>query len=172
MIQVEHVQPELRSFSAVAGPDPEDVAFTVHGDPDRHVERLVRDLAVADLDHDRVDERHRVHLVQGPVQPLRHLLQHPVADPADGVLGDAGAVHLGEMGANLPSGQTPRRQRQHDPVDPFQAPFPLRHDHRLERAGPVPRHLPADRPDLGQDRLRRVPLREFPEWWPAGSCGP
>jgi len=58
----EHVQPELRSVSAVAGPDPEDVAFAVHGDPDRHVERLVRDLAVADFDHDRVDEHHRVHL--------------------------------------------------------------------------------------------------------------
>ena len=31
----EHLQPELRALAAVAGPQPEDVPFPVHGDPDR-----------------------------------------------------------------------------------------------------------------------------------------
>ena len=46
----EHRQPELRALAAVAGPQPEDVAFAGAGDPDRDVDRPVGDLAVADLD--------------------------------------------------------------------------------------------------------------------------
>src|SRR4051812_22925323 len=61
------LQPELGAPPAVAGPQAEDVAFPGHGDPDDHVDRLVPDLPVADLDHDRVDEDHRIHpAVKGP----------------------------------------------------------------------------------------------------------
>jgi hypothetical protein len=52
----EHRKPELRALAAVAGPQPEDVAFTVAGHPDRDIHRPVGDLPVTDLDHDRVDE--------------------------------------------------------------------------------------------------------------------
>jgi hypothetical protein len=44
----EHGQPDLRTLPAVTGPQPEDVAFTGHGDPDDHVDGSVGDLPVAD----------------------------------------------------------------------------------------------------------------------------
>src|SRR6202048_746020 len=48
----------------VEGPQHEDVLIAVEGDPDRGVERPVRDLPVADLHDDGVDEHGRVNLVQ------------------------------------------------------------------------------------------------------------
>ena len=45
----EHLQPKLGTLIAVAGPQAQDVAFPVHGDPDHHIDRLVADLPVADL---------------------------------------------------------------------------------------------------------------------------
>ena len=87
----QHLQPELRALAAVAGPQAEDVAFPVHGDPDDHIDRLVPDLPVADLDHDRVDEDHRIDRVQGPVAPVGHLLDHLVGDLGDRLLADTEA---------------------------------------------------------------------------------
>lgn len=64
----QHAHPEPRRLaSAVAGPQPEDVAFAREVDPDRGVERLVTDLPVAHLDAsggDRVDEHRGVHRQQ------------------------------------------------------------------------------------------------------------
>src|SRR6478736_1834551 len=57
----EHREPELRPLSAVAGPQPEDVALPSAGHPDGHIDGPVGDLAVADLDEDRIDEHHRIH---------------------------------------------------------------------------------------------------------------
>ena len=62
----QHRKPEFRSFAAVPGPEPEDVAFAVHADTDGDVDRPVRDLPVADFDVDRVDEHHRVDTAPGP----------------------------------------------------------------------------------------------------------
>jgi hypothetical protein len=45
----------------LAGPQPEHVTSAVDGDAERDVDRPVGDVAVADLDVDRVDEHHRVH---------------------------------------------------------------------------------------------------------------
>ena len=64
------------------------MSFSRQGDPDRRVDGPVGDLPVADLDDDRVDEHRRVDLVQRPRLPGLHLLDHPVGDPADGLLGD------------------------------------------------------------------------------------
>ena len=58
----QHAHPELRALTAGAGPQPEDVLLPGQGDPDRGIDRPVRDLAVADLDHDRVDEDRGVDL--------------------------------------------------------------------------------------------------------------
>ena len=57
------------------------------------------------------------------------------------------------MGTDLPVSQALGRQRQHHLIHPGQPPAPLGHDHRLERGGPIPRHLHLDRADLGEDRL-------------------
>lgn len=86
LISVSTASEELRAFPAVAGPQPQDVAFTVDGHPDRDVDRSVGDLTVADLDVDGVDEHHRIHPIEGPVLPFGHLLEHLVGDPGDGVL--------------------------------------------------------------------------------------
>ena len=148
----------LGALAAVAGPQAEDVAFPAHRHPDDDVDRFVADLAVADLDHQRVDEDHRIHRVQRPVAPLGHLLDHLVGDLRDGLLAHRGAVDLGEVRRDLPGGQPARGQRQHDLVDPGQPPLPLLHDLRLERCVGVAGHLDLHRTDLGQHRLRPGPV--------------
>ncbi|GGL36614.1 hypothetical protein GCM10012283_18820 [Phycicoccus endophyticus] len=59
-------------------------------------------------------------------------------------LADRGTVDLGEVRADLPGGQAPGGQRQHDRVDIGQAALALPDDHWLEAALPVPRHLDLD----------------------------
>src|SRR5829696_235495 len=58
----QHLQPELRTLRPVTGPQTQDVAFSVDGDPDDHIDGFVADLAVTNLDHDGIDEDHRIHL--------------------------------------------------------------------------------------------------------------
>lgn len=59
------------------------------------------------------------------------------------------------MRADLPGREAFGIQRQHDLVDPRQAPLPLTDDLRLERARPVPRHIDLHRAvAVGHDRLR------------------
>jgi hypothetical protein len=53
------------------------------------------------------------------------------------------------------TGGHPARIQGDDPfVEPLQPPLALPHDLRVETAGPVPRHRQADRPGIGQQRLR------------------
>lgn len=56
-------------------------------DPDRGVDRTVPDLAVADLDVDRIDEDRGVDLLQRPRGPFGHLGHDFVGDPRDRVPG-------------------------------------------------------------------------------------
>lgn len=56
----QHGEPELGAFPALARPQPEDVPLTAGAHPDRDIDRAVRDLPVADLDVNRVNEHHRV----------------------------------------------------------------------------------------------------------------
>ena len=58
------------------------------------------------------------------------------------------------------------RQRAHQRVDPVEPAAALGHDHRLERAGPVPRHLEVHRADLGQHRLGPGPIASVPRMMP------
>jgi hypothetical protein len=145
---------ELRALPTGAGPQPEDVAFPAESDPDRGVERSVGDLAIADLHHDRVDEDRGVDSIQGPYRPIVHLLDHLVGDPADRLLGHRRTVDLGEVRRNLACGQIFRVQRQHDLIYPGQPALPFLDDLRLERRGPIPRHVELDRTGgIGQHRL-------------------
>jgi len=158
----QHLQPELGAFAAVAGPQPENVAFPAHRDSDHDIDRLVADLPVADLDHDRVDEDHRIHRVQRPVGPLDHLLDHLVGDLGDRFLAHRGAVDLGEVRRDLPRRQPPRRQGEDDLIDPGQPALPLPHDLRGEARIGVSRHVDLDRADLSQHRLRANPVARVP----------
>jgi len=150
--------PVLRAFSAVTDPQPEDVSVPLDGDRQGDVDRAVRDLTVADLDVDAVDEQHGVHRVQGPVLPLGHALEHRVGDRADRRLGHLAAVHVGQVRADVSVRHPPRRQRQDDVLDRPQPPLPLGDDDRLERPGPIPRHVDLDRAGLRQDRLGPGPV--------------
>jgi len=62
----EHRHPKLRAFTTGrADPHAEHVALTVEVDAHRHIHRPISDLAVTDLDHDRVDQDHRIHPSSG-----------------------------------------------------------------------------------------------------------
>jgi len=65
----QHLVPVLGALAAVADPEAEDLPRPVDGDPDDGVEGPVGDLAVADLDLDRVDDNHWVDRVERPALP-------------------------------------------------------------------------------------------------------
>src|SRR5829696_2627353 len=56
----QHTHPELRALPAGPGLQAHNLPLAGQGDPDRSVERPVRDLPVPDLDHDGVDEHRDV----------------------------------------------------------------------------------------------------------------
>lgn len=60
----EYVEPRTSPLATIAGPDAEDVMPST-ALRTQHVERLVSDLPIAQVHHDRVDEHqpHRVHAV-------------------------------------------------------------------------------------------------------------
>jgi hypothetical protein len=88
------------------------------------------------------------------VLPFGHALHHLVGDGGDGLLGDLGAVDLGQVRGDVPVGKALRGQRQHHLIHARQPALPLAHDVRLEAALHVPGHLDLDRPDIGQHGLR------------------
>ena len=97
--------------------------------------------------------------LQWPRPPGLHLLDHPVGDLADGVLGHRRAVHLGEMRADLTGGQPLGIQRQHHFVDVGQPPLTLLHDHWVERGFTVTRHVDLHvAAGIGQHRLGPLPV--------------
>ena len=81
-----YVQPLLGTFRAVTGPDPQDVSLATDPHTADHVEGIVGDLAVTDLDDDSVDEDHRVDPVQRTGLPLVRLRGHLVGDLAEGLV--------------------------------------------------------------------------------------
>lgn len=62
-----------------------------------HVDGSVGDLGVADLDHDRVDQQHRVEPIQRPVLPREHVLDNRVGDLGDRLSADLSAIELEQM---------------------------------------------------------------------------
>jgi hypothetical protein len=62
------------------------------------------------------------------------------------------------VGGDIPGGQTAGIQRQHDLINAGQPALPFGHDHRLEAAISVPRHLDVDLTGIGQHRLGAFPV--------------
>lgn len=62
---------------------------------------------------------------------------------------------------DFPVGQAAGGQREHHLIHVGQASLPFADDLRLEGALAVAWHVHADRPDLGEDGLRELPLRRF-----------
>ena len=149
----QHAQPVLGALTAVAGPQAQDVPTAVAGDRESDVDRPVRDLTIADLHVDTVDEDHRVDAVQGPALPLAERVQDPVGDGRDRLLRHLRAIHLGQVRAHLTGGQPLRGQRDHQVVHPTETTLPLRHDRRGERPIPIPGHLHRHRPHIRDQRL-------------------
>ena len=158
MISGQDPQPVLGAFpvAVLPGPQAQHVALAVHGDAQRQVDGPVGDLALADLHVNGVDEDHRVHGVQRPALPFRQALHHPVGNSRDRLLGDLGAVDLGQVRGDLPVGQPFRRQGNHHLIDPGQPPLPFGDDFRVETGIPVPRHRDFHRPGIGEHGLRAV----------------
>src|ERR1039457_5099585 len=153
-------QPELRSFpvTVLPGPQSQHVALAVHRDAQGQVNRPVRDLALADLDIDRVDEDYRVHRIEGAALPFCQALHDPVGNRRDRLLRYFRAVDLGQVRADLPVRQPFRRQGNHHVIDPGQPPLPFSDDFRLETGIPVPGHGDFHRPGLGDHRLGTVAI--------------
>jgi hypothetical protein len=62
-------------------PEAEDVAVALEGDPQGQVARAAPDRAtLADLEHQRVEEDHRVDVLQWPGRPRARVVHHAVGD--------------------------------------------------------------------------------------------
>ena len=91
--------------------------------------------------------------VQRPVLPGHHVLQHGVADPADGVPADLNAVDLQQMTLDVPDGHALDVQGDHLGRQSIQAALPLRNSDRLETAVAIPGHPQIHLADIGGPRL-------------------
>jgi transposase InsO family protein len=141
------------SVAAVAGPQPEDIALASARDSDRDIDGSVGDLPITDLDEDRIDEHHRIPRLQRAIAPLGHLTDYLVGDPGDGVLGDGGAVDIGEVRSALSRRQSLCRQVQYDLIDTAQATLTFLDDLRFKRTIRVTGHFNFHWPDLGEHCL-------------------
>jgi hypothetical protein len=80
----QHPQPKLCGLAASrADPQPQDITFAVHVDTHRDIHGSVRDVAVADLDPDPINQDHRIDRIERPGLPYLHIGNDPVGDPRD-----------------------------------------------------------------------------------------
>ena len=162
--------PVFGAFSVgVADPHPQDVFVAVNVDAHSQVHGPVGYVAVSDLDHQRVDEHHRIHRVQGSGPPRFEFFSNPVGHPRYQVVGHVDAVDLFEVGLNIANGHAPGIQSDDPLVEPVQAGLALSNDLRLEAAVTIPGHLQVHGPESVCNPLGVAPLREFPDPIPAAS---
>jgi hypothetical protein len=90
---------------------------------------------------------------KGRFSPLAHTLDHAVGDRGNRLLGDIGAVYLGQVRGDLTVGQSLGRQRHHHVIDPRQAALAFRYELRGEATFAVAGHTDLDRAGVGQHRL-------------------
>ena len=126
-------------------PDAQHVLLPVAVDPDGDVGGLVlHRVVVADLDHDRGWEHHRVDQVQRPGLPGPDLLQHRVSDPGDRLGRQLGAVDLLQVVDDVPHAHPVRVQADDHVVQAAgHPPGTFRDQQRLEAARPGPAARPA-----------------------------
>ena len=110
----EHRRPLLGALAACgAQPQAQHVSLTSQVDADGDVHGPVGDLGAADLDHDRVDQQHRIHRVQRPVLPHRHASDDLVSDLRDRLAAHLGVIDLRKVRLDLSGGESLRIQRNH-----------------------------------------------------------
>ncbi len=172
----EHVQPVFGALAAAhrptgpqahrpTGPQAQDVALPLAGDRQSDVDGPVRDLPVADLEVDGVDEQHRVDGAKWPVLPLGHGVEDLVGDRRDGLAGDLGAGDLGQVRLGLAGGEAFGRQGDDWLVDPGEAFLPLRHDLGFEGAVGVAGQVDLHRADVGEHGLGAVSVAGVAAVW-------
>jgi hypothetical protein len=103
----EHAVPELCALAARwPNPHPEDVAFTANVDTHCELDGPVRDLTVAYLEHDCVDQDHWVDLIRWPVLASHHVAHDAAGDTTDHVTGHVLARDIGQMRGDNAGGHT------------------------------------------------------------------
>jgi len=133
--------------------------------------RFTVPVLVPDLHHHSVQKDHRVERLQRPVLPLSDLVHHGLGDIADGLMGQLSTQPRGEVMLNLTDRHTgphkglmimsSRPPSLRSPVGTSrEVNEPLRSLGRSNPTGPTSVSI----------RFGTVPLREFPEPRPAGSC--
>ena len=115
----------------------------------------VGDLRVAGLDHDRVDQQHRIHGVEGPHLPHGHVLHDGVGDLGDRLTAHLGVIDLRGVRLDLTGGEALGIQRDHIARQALEAALMLGHRHRLEGARTIPRHPQINLADVCLDPLGR-----------------
>jgi hypothetical protein len=122
----EDLHPELRALGLLE-PHPEHVPLTVDGDAEGEVAGpALHRPALPDLQDERVEEEHRLDVVQGPLLPLAHVVHHRAGDAADQVAADPNAVDLGQVRLDLTGREAARVERENLVVEALEAPLPLR----------------------------------------------
>ena len=158
----QHLHPELRALIGLE-PHPQHVTLTVHADRQRQIARLpLHAAAVADLQHQRVEEHDRVDVLQGPGLPGAGVLHHRVSHLGDQVPADLHAVDLLQVRLDIPRREPARVKGEDLVVEPLKAPLTLSDDLRLKHPRPIPGRLDPDRAALRDQRLRRRPVPGVP----------
>jgi hypothetical protein len=114
--------------------------------------------AVADLEHQRVKEHHRIHVIQGSLLPGSRIVHDRVGDPADQIPTNMHPVDLGDVRLDIPRRQPPGIQGQDLVVKALKAPLALLDDLRFKRAVTIPRRVDRNPAVLGDQRLRCRPV--------------
>jgi hypothetical protein len=140
-------------------PQAEHIALAVHPDRQRQVARPALDAAaIADLEHQRVQEDDRIDLIQRAALPSAGIVHDRVGHLRDQVAADLDAVDLSQVRLDVPGREPPAVEREDLLVEALEPPLTLAHDLRLARARPIPRRVDPDRAVLGDQRLRRAAI--------------
>ena len=152
------LQPELRALGLLK-PHPEHVTLALDGDAQREIAgAALHAPALANLQHQAVEEDHRIDVLQRPLLPRADVLDDRVGDAADQVVADLDAVELGQVRLDVTNAHPARVHRDDLLVKASEAPLALRHDLRRKAALAIARRLDPNRAMLGRQRLRRRPI--------------
>ncbi len=166
----EDVHPVLGALAAVAGPQPEDVPPALDSDRQGHVNGPVGYRPVTDLHVDSVNKDHGIDGVERSVLPFGHAVEDLVGDRGDRLPGHLGSIDLGQVAWTSPVvrpfaasemtiSSTPDRRFCRF-LTIFGSKLPSRSRGTAISTGPT----------SVSTVLARVPLRELPPFFPAGSC--